>query len=48
LVFAWVTRLMPRTSLMMRVATRARKACSKGYELAVMLPVDVTARRAKV
>jgi hypothetical protein len=30
LVTSYTTRLMPFTSLMMRVATRARKACSKG------------------
>src|SRR5205085_6827105 len=45
-VTSYTTRLMPLTSLMIRVATRARKACSKGKEAAVMPSVEVTARSA--
>ena len=47
LVMSYVTRLIPRTSLMMRVAARPKKAMSNGKKSAVMPSLDVTARRAQ-
>lgn len=46
LVMSYVTRLMPRTSLTIRVATRVRNATSNGYTSAVMPSTEVTARSA--
>src|SRR5207237_741518 len=46
-VKSYTTRLMPCTSLTIRVATRARKCGSKGKMSAVMPSVEVTARSAQ-
>jgi hypothetical protein len=47
LVISYVTRLIPRTSLTIRFATRVRKPMSNGYTSAVMPSVLVTARKAQ-
>src|SRR5574337_28345 len=46
LVTSYTTRLTPPTSLMMRVAARARKLISKRKKSAVMPSTEVTARSA--
>lgn len=43
---SYTTRLMPRTSLVMRVDTVASKACGSGAQCAVMKSVVCTARSA--
>ena len=46
-VTSYTTRLIPRTSLMIRVATFPRKPMSKGKKSAVMPSTEVTARSAQ-
>jgi len=46
-VTSYTTRLMPLTSLMMRVAAAARKPMSKWKKSAVMPSTEVTARSAQ-
>src|SRR5580698_3938436 len=47
LVTSYVTRLIPRTSLTIRFATRVKNAMSNGYTSAVMPSLLVTARSAQ-
>src|SRR5690606_23972981 len=47
-VMSYTTRLMPRTSLVIRDETRASRSCESRAQSAVMPSDDVTARRATV
>src|SRR5687768_4369962 len=45
---SYTTRFTPRTSLVIRDETRARKSCGRRAQSAVIPSVEVTARRATV
>jgi hypothetical protein len=46
-VISYTTRLIPRTSFIIRLAVLPKNSISKGKKSAVMPSVEVTARRAQ-